>query len=59
MGEDRKEIDPVIEKYLPALANALKLSIDQNSQEAINTTLVVLKTIYYSVRFNLPSHFNN
>jgi len=28
MGEDRKDVDPVIEKYMPALTNALKLSID-------------------------------
>jgi len=59
MGDDRNEIDPIIENFIPVLANALKLSINQNSNDALNTTLVIFKSIYYSVRFNLPNHFNN
>jgi len=59
MGEDRKDIDVIIENYLPAVSEALKKSLSQNSPEAILSVLTIFKIIYYSIRFNLPSYFNN
>lgn len=59
LGEDRKDIDPIIDQFLPAIANALKLSISQQSQDALNVVLVILKTVFYSIRYGSPNYFDS